>query len=389
MFRLSHFQALMKGLPRGYFERQVEQHRGDRYSKGFRCWDLLVAMLFGQLSGAASLRGLQSAFNAQSAHHYHLGTRALRRSTFSDACRTRPAAIFEATARLLMTQVGRKLRQQSEELLYLLDSTPIPLAGPGFAWTEGRSTRRTRGLKLHLLLDAQTQAPVSQTITPANVNDVCEGRRLPLAPGATYVFDKGYCDYQWWARIDRQGAFFVTRFKRNARLAVVEQRAIPAADQALILTDEIVHLSNRNPGGGRCRAPYPQPLRRIRVAREGKAPLVLATNDLGRPAAEIAARYRDRWQIELLFKWIKQHLQIKQYLGRSENAVRIQILCALIAYLLLALYRRGTRRSGTLWEFLSAIRPALFQRPEVEAAMDDRRRCEQRELARIQRSLFA
>lgn len=388
MYRLSHFQALMKGLPRGVFDRLVKQHQGDRYSKGFRCWDLLVAMVFAQLSGTSSLRQLEAAFNAQNAHHYHLGTRALRRSTLSDACRTKSIAIFEETVLLLMAQVGRKLRRESEELLYLLDSTPIPLSGPGFEWIEGRSTRRTRGLKLHLLFDAHTQAPISQSITPANVNDVCEGRQLEISPGATYVFDKGYCDYQWWARINRQNAFFVTRFKRNARLTVIEQREIPEADREQILADEFVLLSNPNPGGGRCRKPYPQPLRRIWVQREGQEPLVLATNDLQRPAAEIAAHYKDRWQIELFFKWIKQHLRIKQYLGRSENAVRIQILCVLIAYLLLALYRQKTGSQASLWLFLGSIRPALFQRPEVEAAVAARRRRERETRARIQGSLF-
>lgn len=389
MFRLSQFQAVMKGLSRGFFDAQVRQHRGDRYSKGFGCWDLLVAMVFGQLSGASSLRQLEAGFNAQHAHHYHLGTRALRRSTLADACGKRPIAIFEATVRQLMTQVGRKHRQHSAELLYLLDSTSITLKGPGFdGWTQASRTRRTQGLKLHLLLDAHTQAPISQSMTLPNVNDVTEGRRLSLEPGATYVFDKGYCDYQWWSRFDAQGAVFITRFKRNARLEVIEQQAIPAEDRSWVLADETVRLSNRHPSGGR-RNPYTQPLRRITVGRDDQPPLVLATNDLTRPAADVAARYRDRWQVELFFKWIKQHLRIKQFLGRSENAVRLQILCALIAYLLLVLYRKACGSHQSLWHFLGAIKVSLFQRPQVEAMAAERRRRDRSLIAATQGVLFA
>lgn len=389
MFRVSRFQALMKGLSRSQFDAAVARHGGDRYSKGFGCWDLLTAMVFGQLSDASSLRQLEAGFNAQSAQHYHLGTRAVRRSTLADASAKRSPAVFEEVARQLMAQVGRGLRKQGQELLYLLDSTSITLKGRGFdAWTGDNATRNTQGLKLHVLFDAATQAPIQQSITAANINDLNEGRTLPLQAGATYVFDKGYCDYNWWASFDRNKAFFVTRFKSNARLGVVQTRPVPEEDRAVVLADELVEFTNKAPGGGR-RNTYTRPLRRITVAREGDKPLVLATNDLERPAGQIARRYKDRWQIELFFKWLKQHLRITQFLGRSENAVRIQILCALITHLLLALYRKASGSRASLWDLMGTLKVALFQRPEVERAVAERRRRHQQELQARQAGLFA
>ncbi len=276
-------QEILKGLPRGAFDRLVSEHQADKYSKGFGCWDQLVAMLYGHLSGAESLRQLEAGFNSQSNHHYHLGTGPVRRSTLAEANGRRGAVVFEQAARLLMGQASRQLRRESQELLYLLDSTSITLKGPGFdAWTQGNSTRNTQGIKLHLLYAAHEQIPLQHSFTAANVNDVSEGIKLPIERGATYVFDKGYCDYNWWANIDAQHARFVTRFKYNAALRVDTSRPIAAADRDTILEDQIVRFAYRHQGGGR-RNRYEKPLRRIVVARPDKErPLILATNDLGK-----------------------------------------------------------------------------------------------------------
>ena len=204
----------------------------------------------------------------------------------------------------------------------------------------------------------------------------------------SHVFDKGYCDYGWWWRIQQSGARFVTRFKRNANVVVQHARPIPKAARGAILRDEIVRFGNKHPRGGR-RNPYTAALRRIEVARAGKAPLVLATNDLKSSALTIAARYQARWQIELFFKWIKQHLRIKRFLGRSERAVRIQILTALIAYLLLALYARANGVKHSLWMLLGELRSTLFQRPDTELYRHRRWRLHRELFLSRQRELFA
>jgi len=383
-------QEVMKALPRDRFERVVSEHEADKHSKGFGSWDQLIAMVYAQLSGAHGLRDLVAGFNQQRGHHYHLGTSELRRSTLADANCKRPPEVFAQVARLLMAQVQRPVRRDGENLLYLLDSSAITLAGRGFdEWTQASRTRHIQGVKLHVQYAAHEQAPCWASITAPNVNDLTEGVKVPLQAGALYVFDKGYYDYGWWHQIDRCQATFVTRFKRNAKLKVLAQRRVPKQAASVVLRDERVRFANPTPRGGH-RNPYTQPLRRIVVARpQHDTPLVLATNDLVTSALTIARRYQDRWQIELFFKWIKQHLKIKRFFGRSENAVRIQILTALIAYLLLALYRRAHGLKLTLWALLGELRVTLFQRPTLEAEWFRRRRQQLAQFARLQPGLFA
>ena len=390
MYRISRFQQIMKALPRGTFDRVVNTHQADKHSKGFGCWDQLIAMIYAQMSGATSLRVLETGFNSQHTQHYHLGVSPLKRSTLSDANSRRKTAVFADIANLLMSSASRSLRRESEELLYLLDSSSISLKGPGFdSWTGGNSTRNTQGIKLHVLLAGNEEIPVQHSITAPNVNDIDEGRKLSIEPDAVYIFDKGYCDYNWWHKINEQKAQFVTRFKRNAALIVECALPIPAQDAAIVLKDEIVRFANKHPRGGR-KNHYENPLRRITIAREDHdQPLLLATNDLVSPASVIARRYKDRWGIELFFKWIKQHLKIKSFLGRSENAVRIQILTALITYLLLAIYRKAQNYGGSLWILLAEVRATLFQRPAVEAERYRRRRNNMAEFTARQAGLFA
>jgi IS4 transposase len=389
MFRISRIQELMKGLPRGTFERLVAERRADKHCKGFGSWHQLVAMVYAHVSGAGSLRQLEAGYNSQKTHHYHLGAVPVRRSTLAEANSKRRADVFADAARVLMSGVSRSLRKEGQELLYLLDSTSITLKGRGFdAWTQGTRTRNTQGIKLHVLYAHKAQAPLSHSFTAANVNDIDEGVKLPIEAGATYVFDKGYCDYNWWAKIDAQGARFVTRFKYNAALRMEHARPIAAQDGETIVADQMVRFACRHPGGGR-RNRYEKALRRVVVARPGKEqPLVLATNDLDSPAAAIAQHYKDRWQIELFFKWIKQHLKIKRFLGRSDNAVRIQILCALISYLLLALYQKTHAFSGSLWTLLGELRATLFQRPTLEAEQYRKRRERHQAFVNLQPALF-
>lgn len=204
-----------------------------------------------------------------------------------------------------------------------------------------------------------TGVPIHYSLTPANVNDISEVTQLQIESKAVYVFDKGYCNYRW-NHIASCHAQFVTRFKHNANLCVVKQRPVPQDAQQMILRDEVVLFGNKHPRGGRKNI-YTQPLRRIAVERPGDKPLILATNDLVSEAVVIAQYYKQRWGIELFFKWIKQHLRIKSFLGRSANAVCFQILSALIVYLLLAIYRQATQTSQSLWILLTELRATLFQ----------------------------
>lgn len=230
----------MKGVPRGVFDRAVQASGAERYHKCFSSWNHLTAMVVGHLSGATSLRTLERTYNSQAHQHYHLGTGPLRRSTLADANAKRSMAPFEAVAQALMAQAHRTLRREGQALLYLLDSTPIPLAGRHFdAWTQANRTQRTQGLKLHLLIAQPGAKPLQCAFSAANVNDITYGKSLPIETGATYVFDKGYCDFGWWAAIDAAGARFVTRFKRNVALVRLRQRPVSAADQDVILADEV------------------------------------------------------------------------------------------------------------------------------------------------------
>jgi IS4 transposase len=390
MFRISRFKEILNPLPRHAFDTMVRKHQSDKYSKGFNSWSHLVAMLYAQFSGTCSLRTLEAGFNSQSHHHYHLGVDHLKRTTLADANSRRDPEVFADLARSLIGQVKRQARRQIQEGLHLLDSSSFTLKGRGFdAWTLDNRNRFTQGIKLHLLFDEGTASPLAYSFTPANVNDRDEAVKIKLESGAIYVFDKGYCDYTWWHDIDRVGAQFVTRFKGNAALKTLEKRPIPEADSDLILKDETVLFSNQHLRGGR-KNPYRQPLRRVTVARpDHDRPLVLATNDLISPASVIAQRYKARWQIELFFKWIKQHLKIKTFLGRSEKAVKTQILTALIAYLLLLIHRLTTGSKTSLWLLFNELRSTLFSRPQIDSVLRQRRTELLQTFAQLQPSLFA
>jgi IS4 transposase len=385
----SQFQQLLKPISQGSFKQMANKHQSDKHNKGFTSWHHLVAMVYAQVSASTSLRTLVTSFNQASTHHYHLGTNTLHRSTLSDANRLRESAVFADAARSLMAQASGKCRREGQQLLYLLDSTSITLKGLGFNdWTAHNSTRHTQGIKCHVLYEANQAVPHRCDISAANVNDVTAVLDIPLQSGARYVFDKGYCDYRWWHQLNQQGAVFVTRFKRNAALTVIESRAIPKEAQQTVLADDVVMLSNKHPRGGR-KNPYTTSLRRITVTRPDHAtPLVLATNDLHSPASQIALDYKGRWQIELYFKWMKQHLKIKRFLGRSESAVRTQILTALISYLLLRLYQQCHGATLSLWQLLSMVRGHLFQRVQTEYEVRKRREQQAAKYTQLQFGLF-
>jgi putative transposase len=335
-FGPSIFGQLLKPISRRQFGAIVERHDGDAYDKVFDSWDHMIVMIYAQLAGVASLRSLESVWNANAHHHYHLGTGEIARSTLSDANARRPTAVFAETFAMLSAMAGRMLRKEGAEMVRLIDSSPIPL---GDVIAESAWNGRIKGMKLHVVHDPRADQPVRVDITQANVNDVTIGRAVPLESGCTYVFDKGYCSYPWWSEIHAKQAFFVTRKKSNARFRSIEKRRLVKrmGDGFEVLEDCEVELASKGD------SELAFPMRRIKVKRQGAGRLILLTNDMRRSAAEIAALYKTRWQIELLFRWIKQHLNLSRFLGRSANAVRLQLIAAMIAYLLLRLAARACR----------------------------------------------
>jgi putative transposase len=357
-YRDSIFACLLKPISRRQFKTIVERHDGDAYDKTFDSWDHLVVLMFAQLSGASGLRGLETSWNAHAHHHYHLGAGPIARSTLSDANLRRPLEVFAETFAMLSAQADRHLRREGAEMLRLIDASPIPLEE---LCTWARWNGRTWGLKLHVVFDPHADHPRRVDITPANVNDVEVGRALPIETGATYVFDKGYCDYAWWTRIHDAGAHFVTRPKTNAPYRLVRHRRLrkKIGDGFKVIDDADVVLDTQG------KRKLAIPMRRVRAEREDGTVLTIISNDRRRSAVEIATLYKTRWQIELLFRWIKQHLKLRKFLGRSENAIRLQILAAMIAYLLLRIATRQSRVIIQAIRFADLIAASLFIRKPV------------------------
>jgi putative transposase len=359
-FTPSILGKLVEPISRRQFQTIVDRHNGDAYDKSFRSWDHLMVLVYAQLSGADSLRSLEVGWNANSQHHYHLGSDLLRRSTLSDASARRPVAVFAGTFELLAGQLDRQTRRDGNAMLRLIDSTPIPL-GKLCSWA--KSNGRIRGMKMHVVYDPTSDCPRVLDITDANVNDAQIGRTISIETGATYVFDKGYCHYGWWTAIAEAEAFFVTRPKSKMGLKVLCQRPIETAQGAgfIVLDDAEVSLASKGD------SKLPIPLRRLIVKRSDGNTMTLMTNDLERSAVEIAALYKGRWQIELLFRWIKQHLKIRRFLGTNDNAIRLQIFAAMVAYALLRIAARTHCVSMPILRFTDLVIRCLFDRRDIAA----------------------
>jgi putative transposase len=357
-FTPSILGRLVEPIDRGRFQTIVEAHDGDAYDKSFESWDHLMVLLYAQLSGATSLRNLESGWNAHNQHHYHLGCGELRRSTLSDASRRRPNAVFAQTFELLAGLLDRHMRRDGSAMLRIIDSTPIPL-GKLCDWAKFNG--RIRGMKMHIVYDPGCDCPRLLGITDANINDAQIGRTAVIETGATYVFDKAYCHYGWWTAITEAGAFLVTRPKSRMRLEVTANRPLGKAqgDGFVVLADQEVSFASKGD------SKLDIPLRRIIVERQDGETLELLSNDLERTAADIATLYKARWQIELLFRWIKQHLKIRKFLGNNDNAIRLQLLAAMIAYVLLRIAAQAHRVALPILRFTELVGRCLFDRRDI------------------------
>lgn len=363
MFHSTRFAQLLKPI-RQPFNALVKKHQTDKHSKGFTSWHQLVAMVYAQFNGCRSARQLIDSFNTHHQHLYHLGVKNLHRSTLSDANRHKDPNIYLELCQQLITQANHKLKKELKHFTYLIDSSPIQLLGHGYEWAPRGS--RIKGMKFHLQMELSQCLPVNIDLTKANTNDVTFGQTLDIEAQADYIFDTGYYDYGWWYQIHKSKAIFITRPRSNAVYRLHDDFSCEVDKETPILSDERITLDSKSPQIKHTPEINEMPLRKILVQREGKKPMVLFTNDLKRPAQEIAYLYKKRWEIELFFKWIKGNLKIKRFMGHSENAVKIQLLTALIAYLLVKINHLETDKSLSLGRFWTVITSSLFSRPEQE-----------------------
>jgi len=356
------FHELLKHVPWHRFDRLVEEHGADARVRRLSTKGQFVALLYGQLSGAASLREIVTGLSSHSARLYHLGAGAdpVRRSTFSDANAQRPVAVFTELLEIMMKQAHRGLRRKLAETTYLIDATSARLNERSAGWA--RFSAGVCGAKVHVIYDADADRPIYAAVSAANINDITAARQMPIEPGATYIFDLGYYDYSWWAELDAVGCRIVTRFKSNTPLEVVEELLV--TPDSNILSDRIGFLPARQARSRR--NPMQEAVREVRVATDTGKVLRILSNDLDASAQEIADLYRRRWAIELFFRWVKQTLKIARFFGTSESAVRIQIAVALIAFLLLRLAQATQKAIPSPIVFARLVRTNLMHRRAID-----------------------
>lgn len=358
------FHSVLKLVPKSLLDRLVDRHSANKHVRRLSTQQQFVALLYAQLSGAESLRAIEASLESHTRRLYHLGSRELSRSTLADANARRPCAVFTELLAELMKRSEQGLAGHLSEAVYLVDSTSFRLSSLSADWARFRSG--FVGAKLHLVYNPNSERPALAEVTPANVNDITVAKTLPIRPGATYVFDLGYYDYGWWAKLDAAGCRLVTRLKVNTPLRVTGKNAVTPGSS--ILSDRIGLLPGRQANSRK--NPFKDPVREIRVRTDTGKILRIVSNDLDAPADEIAELYKRRWQIELFFRWVKHSLKIRHFYGASENAVRIQIAVALIAFLLLRLAHKLQTSVASLLTFTRLVAQNLMQRRRIEHLLD-------------------
>ena len=355
------FAQLMQQLPWHTFRRLVQRYDGDRYVKQFSCTDQFLCMALAQLTGRESLRDIETCLGAHHAKRFHLGFRSsVSRSTLADANERRDWRIYAGFAQALIAKTralfaGEAMDESLEQSLYALDSSTIDVCLSVFPWAPAMHPG-CGGIKLHTVLDLASHLPTFVDFSPSKQHDVHLLDRIDIEPGAIYVMDRGYLDFDRLFRLHSSGAFFLMRAKKN--LQVSRRYSHPVSDRMLTICDQTVVLARET-----VRAKYPLPFRRLRVrdAHDAQS-IVLLTNQFQLSAQAIGTLYRRRWQIELFFKWIKQHLRIKAFYGNSPNAVKTQVWIALTIYTLVALLKKTWHSRASLYELLQVLSVTVFEK---------------------------
>ncbi len=358
-------EDLMKQIPWGTFDRLVAARGADDAPRSFDSRDHLTAMIGAALGGLNGLRQTVAGLLPGRAPMRLMGTKPPRRSTLADANRQRDPSLFFDLLVAMLPCLDRADRRGMRQAVRLIDSTQVNLGLRMLKWVGLHRGEPTA--KIHVVYDPRAGQPVYFALTPAKVSDIVAARRmLPIESGATYVFDLGYYDFAWFAKLRDNNCIFVTRLKCNTQLREVEHRAIAAAGS--VISDCTGRLPERLAASRR--NPFGEVGREVVVRVDAKRTLRLFTNDLTSPAQTIADLYKERWQIELFFKWIKQNLRIARFMGTSENAVRTQIATALIAYLLIRLAQAKLVIAHQASIILAVVRGQLFTRKTLAHLLD-------------------
>jgi hypothetical protein len=371
------FAQVMEFVPWKTFGRIVERHKGDAGMRTLSCADLFRVMTFAQLTWRESLRDIEACLAANQTKLFHMGMKASpARSTLADALERRDWHIYHGLAQRLIARAKALYAQDPSVLeldasVYALDSSTIDLCLSLFDWAPFRSTKAA--VKLHTLLDLRGSIPTFLHISDGKLHDVNVLDILPIEAGAFYVMDRGYVDFTRLYAMHQAGAFFVTRAKQGMDARRVYSS--PTQRSTGVICDQRVMLN-----GFYSAKAYPEHLRRVRFKdpESGKT-LVFLTNNTVLPALTIAALYKSRWQVELFFKWIKQHLRIKRFFGTSENAVKTQIWCAVATYVLIAIVKKELQLEASLYTCLQILSVSIFEKTEISCALQPDR--SQREIA--------
>ena len=364
------FPQLMEFVPRRVFDSCVRRYHGNRRVRGFSCRDQFLAMAFAQLTGRESLRDVETCLGAVRDKLYHAGFRGrIARSTLADANRARDWRIYRDLAMKLIERARRlyateALAIELEYTAYALDATVIELCLSLFPWAH--SQRQRAAIKVHTLLDLRGNIPCFLRVSSTKTRDCALLDELPIEAGSFYVMDRDYNDYARLHRIHRAAAFFVVRAKSN--LSIRRQRSHPVDRSTGLRSDQTILLKDR-----RTRKKFPDRMRRISyVNPETKRRLIFVSNHFELPALTVAELYRRRWAIELFFKWIKQHLRIKHFLGNNPNAVKTQLWIAVSTYVLVAIMKRELQINRSLYEILQILSVTLFEKTPIKTVLSER-----------------
>ena len=362
------FTQLVQHLPLHTFRRLVDRYDGHRYVKRFSCLDQFLCMAFAQLTGRESLRDIETCLRAHHAKLYHLGFRGrIARSTLADANERRDWRIYADFAQVLITAARRlyatePLGVDLGQTVYALDSSTIELCLSVFPWARAMHAGHG-GIKLHTLLDVRGAIPSVIHVGPAQQHDVHMLDQCLPEPGAIYLMDRAYLDFARLQRLHCAGAFFIMRAKKN--LQAVRRYSHPVQDRTRVLSDQTVLLLRPV-----ARERYPAPLRRLRLRdADTGGDVILLTNQFELPAVTVGDLYRQRWQVESFFRWIKQHLRIKAFFGTSPNAVKTQIWIAVSVYVLIAIIRKRLQISVSLYQLLQVLSVTLFEQIALECVL--------------------